>query len=211
MKNKAFNWSAFSRIPVIGIIRNLSLAQVRAVLPLYVEAGLNTVEISLATPDALKLIEAASQEFGDRLNIGAGTVCNEEELTDSLHAGSQFIVSPITDVGLIRSCAEKDIPIFPGAFTPTEIYRAWHAGATMVKVFPASLGAQYIKDIKAPFPNIKLLPTGGVGLENLADFRAAGADGFGIASQLFNKQAIESEDHNRLSLVFKQFADFFTG
>lgn len=207
--DKAFNWSAFTRVPIVGIIRNLSLAQVRAVLPLYIEAGLNTVEISLATPGAVELIGAASREFGNHLNIGAGTVCNEEELAGSLHAGSQFIVSPITDIQLIRSCAEQGIPVFPGAFTPTEIYRAWQAGATMVKVFPASLGAQYIKDIKAPFPGIKLLPTGGVGLDNLADFRAAGADGFGIASQLFDKQAIAANDQAALLAHFRQYARLF--
>ena len=207
--NKAFNWSAFTQIPIVGIVRNLSLDQVRAVLPLYIEAGLNTVEISLATPKALDMIKDACREFGDRLNIGAGTVCTEEELVSSLDAGSQFIVSPITDTHLIQSCVEQGIPTFPGAFTPTEIYHAWQAGATMVKVFPASLGAQYIKDIKAPFPDIKLLPTGGVGLDNLAEYKTAGADGFGIASQLFDKKAIAADDQAALLTHFRQYAQFF--
>ncbi len=209
MDNKAFNWPRFNQVPIVGIIRNLSLAQVRMVLPLYVEAGLNTVEISLTTPDALHIIEEASTRFGAQLNIGAGTVCDMDELQRSLDAGSTFIVSPITDAQLIKSCADRGIPVFPGAFTPTEIYQAWKAGATMVKIFPASLGAQYIKDIKAPFPDIKLLPTGGVGLDNLADFVAAGAEGFGIASQLFDKQAIAANDQKALLNHFMQYARFF--
>lgn len=209
MDNKAFKWPRFNQVPIVGIIRNLSLAQVRMVLPLYVEAGLNTVEISLTTPDALHIIEEASTRFGAQLNIGAGTVCDMDELQRSLDAGSTFIVSPITDAQLIKSCADRGIPVFPGAFTPTEIYQAWKAGATMVKIFPASLGAQYIKDIKAPFPDIKLLPTGGVGLDNLADFVAAGAEGFGIASQLFDKQAIAANDQKALLNHFMQYARFF--
>lgn len=209
MDNKAFNWPRFNQVPIVGIIRNLSLAQVRMVLPLYVEAGLNTVEISLTTPDALHIIEEASIRFGAQLNIGAGTVCDMDELQRSLDAGSTFIVSPITDTQLIKSCADRGTPVFPGAFTPTEIYQAWKAGATMVKIFPASLGAQYIKDIKAPFPDIKLLPTGGVGLDNLADFVAAGAEGFGIASQLFDKQAIAANDQQALLSHFTQYARFF--
>ncbi|WP_257657980.1 bifunctional 4-hydroxy-2-oxoglutarate aldolase/2-dehydro-3-deoxy-phosphogluconate aldolase [Parapedobacter lycopersici] len=209
MDNKAFNWPRFNQVPIVGIIRNLSLAQVRMVLPLYVEAGLNTVEISLTTPDALHIIEEANTRFGAQLNIGAGTVCDMDELQRSLDAGSTFIVSPITDAQLIKSCADRGIPVFPGAFTPTEIYQAWKAGATMVKIFPASLGAQYIKDIKAPFPDIKLLPTGGVGLDNLADFVAAGAEGFGIASQLFDKQAIAANDQKALLNHFMQYARFF--
>lgn len=209
MNNEAFNWPAFGQIPIVGIIRNLSIAQVEMVLPLYAEAGLNTVEISLTTPYALRIIEAARNQFGHQLNIGAGTVCTDEELVSSLNAGAQFIVSPITAPSLIKSCAERDVPVFPGAFTPTEIYQAWKAGATMVKVFPASLGAQYVKDIKAPFPAIKLLPTGGVGLDNLAEFIAAGADGFGIASQLFDKKAIAAADQRALLEHFTAYSRFF--
>lgn len=211
MANKTFNWSAFEQVPVVGIIRNLTLEQVNFALPLYIRAGLNTVEISLTTPGALEMISEVRRQFDGQLNIGAGTVCDENELTQSIDAGSQFIVSPITDPQLIKSCKDRDIPVFPGAFTPTEIYLAWQAGATMVKVFPSSLGPQYIKDIKAPFPVIKLLPTGGVGLENLSAFKAAGADGFGIASQLFDKKQIGERNEEKLLAHFSRFADFFNG
>lgn len=210
MANKIFNWSAFEQVPIVGIIRNLTLEQVKFALPLYIEAGLNTVEISLTTPNALVIIKEACQQFGDHLNIGAGTVCDENELTESLEAGSQFIVSPITDPLLIKSCVDRDIPIFPGAFTPTEIYRAWKAGASMVKVFPASLGPQYVKDIKAPFPDIRLLPTGGVGLDNLSAFIAAGAEGFGIASQLFDKTHMEHKNGEALLTHFSHYARIFS-
>jgi len=209
MVNKTFDWSAFEQVPIVGIIRNLTLEQVIFALPMYIKAGLNTVEISLATPDALDIIKEVRRQFDGQLNIGAGTVCNESELTQSLDAGSQFIVSPIIDTLLIKSCADRNIPVFPGAFTPTEIYLAWKAGASMVKIFPSSLGPQYIKDIKAPFPDIKLLPTGGVGLDNLSAFIAAGADGFGIASQLFDKKYLEDRDEKTLLTHFSKFVRFF--
>src|SRR5690606_18081736 len=103
----------------------------------------------------------------------------------ALDAGAQFVVTPITDEEVISACVERDIPIFPGAYTPTEIYKAWSLGASMVKVFPASkLGPDYIKEVLAPLQQIHLMPTGGVGLENMEAFYKAGAKGFGIGSQL---------------------------
>ena len=208
MRKQVFNWSAFKQVPIVGIIRNISMEQVMEVLPLYLEAGLTTVEISLTTPHALSIIEAARTRF-EQLNIGAGTVCDANDLTDSLRAGAQFVVSPITDERLITTCREQEIPVFPGAFTPTEIYRAWKAGATMVKVFPSSLGPQYIKDIKAPLPNIKLLPTGGIGLDNLSTYIATGADGFGIASQLFDRKMMAGGNPAKLLEHFAAYTRFF--
>jgi 2-dehydro-3-deoxyphosphogluconate aldolase / (4S)-4-hydroxy-2-oxoglutarate aldolase len=129
------------------------------------------------------------------LNVGAGTVCNNDELNKAIDAGAQFIVSPLTDVAMIESCVAMETPIFPGAFTPTEIYRAWSAGARMVKLFPAGLlGPSYIKDVLAPLNQVEIMPTGGVSIENISDYRNAGVKAFGMGSLLFNKDLINRGD-----------------
>jgi 2-dehydro-3-deoxyphosphogluconate aldolase/(4S)-4-hydroxy-2-oxoglutarate aldolase len=144
--------------------------------------------------------------YAGKLNIGAGTVCTEQELESALNAGAQFIVTPIINEAVIRSCVAKGIPIFPGAFTPTEIYNAWSLGATMVKIFPNSvLGADYIKDVKAPLNKIKLVPTGGVSLDNILEYKKAGADGYGMASHLFDKKLIQEKNWDGLKAHFSEF------
>ena len=208
MSKSKFSWELFTKVPVIGIIRNLSMEDVVEILPLYVDAGLTTIEITMNTRQAEKMIEFASQNFSGVLNVGAGTVCTKSELKKAKQAGAQFIVTPIVLKKIIKRCVKKNIPVFPGAFTPGEINKAWSLGASMVKVFPAStLGADYIKNVKAPFDKVKLLPTGGVDLENIEHFMKAGADAFGIGSPLFNKNMINEKNWSGLKNHFKQFVE----
>jgi 2-dehydro-3-deoxyphosphogluconate aldolase/(4S)-4-hydroxy-2-oxoglutarate aldolase len=142
--------------------------------------------------------------------VGAGTVCTKKDLKHALKLGAQFIVTPVIDKGVIKSCVKAEIPVFPGAYTPTEIFKAWSLGASMVKVYPAtSLGPDYIKDVKAPLPQVKLMPTGGVSIDNLLPFKRAGADGFGIGSQLFDKQLIKAKDWLGLKAHFARFISTF--
>ncbi len=142
------------------------------------------------------------------LNTGAGTVCTKKDLATAIDAGAQFIVTPVTDKKIIKSCVKNKIPVFAGAFTPTEISQAWSMGASMVKVYPAKvLGAAYIKDVKAPLDQVKLLPTGGIGIDDIRPYRQAGADGFGIGSTLFNKKFIEEKNWNGLVEHFKEFVE----
>jgi 2-dehydro-3-deoxyphosphogluconate aldolase/(4S)-4-hydroxy-2-oxoglutarate aldolase len=210
MSSKGFSWEKFSKVPVVGIIRGLSFEDIRQILPVYVSSGLTTIEITMNTDSAKEIIRYAADHFSDQLNVGAGTVCNEKDLEEALSAGAQFIVTPIISEAVIRTCVQKDVPVFPGAFTPTEIYRAWELGASMVKVYPAtSLGAAYIKDVKAPLNQIKLLPTGGINKDNIVDFKKAGADGFGIGGQLFDKQSIAVKDWGALESHFKEFVKPF--
>jgi len=116
-----------------------------------------------------------------------------------INAGAQFIVSPITDISLIVACKELDVPVFPGAFSPTEIYNAWKAGARMVKLFPASqFGPKYVKEVLAPLDSIEIMPTGGVNLDNIASYKKNGAKAFGMGGLLFNKELILQEDWNGL-------------
>lgn len=208
-KNK-FSWDLFHKMPIVGIIRNVDAEDVKTILPICIETGLTTVEITMNTPGASNMIREAIEQHEGKLNIGAGTVCNKIDLEEALNAGSQFIVTPIIDKKVIKSCVKKGVPIFPGAYTPSEIYRAWSLGAPMIKIYPAtSLGPEYIKDVKAPLNNIKLLPTGGVSLQNLVDFKKAGADGFGIGSQLFDKSLIKNKKWDELKAHIQQFTSRF--
>jgi len=206
MNNQEFSWNEFSKVPIVGIIRNLSFEVIEKILPIYLSAGLTTIEITMNTTAAEEIIGFAADKYKGQLNVGAGTVCNTNDLDQALSAGSQFIVTPILDADVIRTCVSKNIPVFPGAYTPTEIYQAWKLGANMVKVYPATtLGPDYIKDVKAPLNKIKLMPTGGINLDNVQTFIKAGADGLGIGSQLFDKALIEQENWKGLELHFKQF------
>lgn len=205
MNNNKFSWESFSAVPIVGIIRNLSFDTIEKILPIYCSSGLTTLEITLNTPCANEIIKFARDKYAGLLNIGAGTVCDIQDLKVALDSGAQFIVTPILDEKLISECCNLDIPIFPGAFTPTEIYKAWKMGASMVKVYPAtSLGPEYIRDIKAPLNQIKLMPTGGVSLDNIDAFRKAGADAYGIGSQLFDKTLIHKQDWIGLENHFKK-------
>jgi 2-dehydro-3-deoxyphosphogluconate aldolase / (4S)-4-hydroxy-2-oxoglutarate aldolase len=207
MKKQPFSWALFEKAPIIGIVRNLTLEEVTHILPLYREAGLTTIEITMNTPDAHKIIQYAIENEQQGLNIGAGTVCDKDDLKTALKAGAQFIVTPILNKKVIKRSVKKDIPIFSGAFTPTEIYKADAWGASMVKIFPATtMGADYIKDLKAPMNHLKLLPTGGVNLENMAEFYKAGANGFGIGGQLFDKKMIQDKNWEGLKSHFVKYA-----
>ncbi len=201
----SFNWDVFHEIPIIGIMRNIPLEVVKSILPLYKQAGLSTLEITLNSPDAEESIRYAIANYPD-LNIGVGTVCSLSDLDDALAYGAQFIVTPIVSKKVIKACKSKGIPIFSGGLSPTEIYKAWKAGADMVKIFPATaLGPNFIKDIKGPFNHIKLLPTGGVSINNIKEFHDAGASGFGIGSPLFNKKYIEDKNWVSLKAHFEDF------
>ncbi|WP_221389912.1 bifunctional 4-hydroxy-2-oxoglutarate aldolase/2-dehydro-3-deoxy-phosphogluconate aldolase [Dyadobacter sp. NIV53] len=206
MSKSTFSWELFQKAPIVGIVRNVSLEDLRQILPVFREAGLTNIEITMNTPDAEEMIRYAVENEQSGLNIGAGTVCTKDDLSLALDAGAQFIVTPVINKKVIKSCVKKDIPIFPGAFTPTEIYNAWTLGASMVKIYPAtSLGPEYIKDLKAPMNQLKLLPTGGVSLDNMSGFLKAGANGLGIGGQLFDKKLIQDKNWEGLKVHFQQY------
>lgn len=210
MNNQEFSWKDFLRIPLVGIIRNLTFDEIAKILPVYQAAGLTTIEITMNTPFAEDIIRYTAEQYKGSLNVGAGTVCSLEDLNMALQAGAQFIVTPILNPEVVSSCVKSKIPVFPGAYTPTEIYQAWELGADMVKVYPATaLGPDYIRDVKAPLNKIKLMPTGGISLNNIEVFMKAGADGLGIGGQMFDKQLIKNEDWEGLLEHFKQYVKYF--
>lgn len=205
-----FNHSAFATFPVIGIVRGLDYEVLNPILPIYMDSGFSCIEITMNTKNATKQISELVKNYGHQLNIGAGTVCSEDDLSAALNAGANFIVTPMLEKKVIKTCVNNKIPVFPGAFTPTEIFEAWSLGATMVKVFPASsLGPEFIKAIKAPFPHIKLMPTGGIGANDLLNYKLNGADGFGIGSPLFPINLLEQGNLDELAIHFKKFKKAF--
>jgi 2-dehydro-3-deoxyphosphogluconate aldolase/(4S)-4-hydroxy-2-oxoglutarate aldolase len=200
-------WKRFDQMPLVGICRNTGLEEMMQLLPVYRDAGLTTIEITMNTPGATAIIHEAVTAFGTELNIGAGTVCSMEDLEMAIAAGARFIVTPIVQEEIIASCRERGIPVFAGAFTPTEIFHAWNTGADVVKIFPAStITPAFIRDLKGPFPQIRVLPTGGVSLENCSDFIKAGAVGVGIGGQLIDKHLLQTKNWKALSEHFRAFA-----
>ncbi|AUD04317.1 bifunctional 4-hydroxy-2-oxoglutarate aldolase/2-dehydro-3-deoxy-phosphogluconate aldolase [Spirosoma pollinicola] len=208
MSRQPFSWELFYKAPVVGIIRGLQPDDINQILPVYREAGLTTIEITMNTAGAEAIIQQAIDHHSEGLNIGAGTVCTLDDLDKALAAGAQFIVTPVISKKVIKACVKHGVPIFPGAFTPSEIYKAWSLGASMVKVYPAtSLGPEYIKDVKAPLNQLKLMPTGGISLDNMAAYFKAGADGLGIGSHLFDKKLINEKNWAGLTNHLRDFVE----
>ena len=200
--NSGFSWELFDEAPVVGIVRGIPLEKVLKIAEVYVESGFTTIEITMNTAGATEIITVLRNRY-PQLNVGAGTVCSLLDLTKAVNAGAQFIVTPIIDAEVIIKSVELNIPIFPGAYTPTEIYNAWKLGASAVKIFPATqLGNQYIKDIAAPLNKIKLLPTGGVSVANINSFFQSGAIGVGMGSSLFDKKMVDEENFEGLKKHF---------
>lgn len=196
----------FRRMPIVGVVRHLPPSQWPNLLQAYLRSGLTTIEVTMNTLGAPDMIRWAVEHFGDRLNIGAGTVCTMEEFQHATDAGAGFIVTPILTRNVIIESVRMGLPVFPGAFTPTEIHEAWMLGASMVKVFPsAQLGPAYIKAVKAPFPDMRLMPTGGIGIDDVASYRRAGADALGIGSPLFPAGLILRGDWDALEEHFITF------
>ncbi|MEM1120167.1 MAG: bifunctional 4-hydroxy-2-oxoglutarate aldolase/2-dehydro-3-deoxy-phosphogluconate aldolase [Bacteroidota bacterium] len=190
-----FSDDLFKQLPIVGILRGYDKWTTLKIVTIYEQVGFRNIEITMNTPDVLSIIWSIVEQFAGRLNIGVGTVLTKTQVDTVLSVGGQFIVSPIMDEGLISYCKTKALPIFPGAYSPTEIFQAWMAGAKMVKVFPArNLGPSYIKDILAPLNDLALMPTGGVNEDNLPEYVDAGAQAFGMGGLLFDKQLIERQD-----------------
>lgn len=201
--NSLFSWKEFDKNPIVGILRGYTTKSVEEIIKYFFVSGFYTVEVTMNSPKVLDTIIMLRNCYPE-LNVGAGTVCSVRDLNLALDAGAQFIVTPILEEEIIKTCVALGIPIFPGAYTPTEIYKAWELGADMVKVFPATqLGPGFIKDLKGPLNNIKLLPTGGVSKQNISSFFKAGSSGVGMGSSLFDKKMIEEKDFISLENHFK--------
>jgi 2-dehydro-3-deoxyphosphogluconate aldolase/(4S)-4-hydroxy-2-oxoglutarate aldolase len=176
---------ALAACPVIAIIRAEESRHLRAVVETLFDGGVRAVELTLTTPNALDTIAAASGEE-DRLLVGAGTVLTAEDARAAVEAGARYLITPAVLPEVIEEGARLGVPVLPGAATPTEILQAWRLGAALVKVFPAGPlgGPAYLRAVRAPLPDVPLVPTGGVGIEEVPAYLHAGAHAVGMGAPL---------------------------
>jgi 2-dehydro-3-deoxyphosphogluconate aldolase/(4S)-4-hydroxy-2-oxoglutarate aldolase len=178
---------------IVAVIRLKDPATLRAVVDAMAEGGVRALEVTMTVPRAVELIRELAPALPDGFLLGAGTVTDPATARAVIDAGASFVVGPVFRPDVIAACHERDVPVMPGCFSPTEILAAYDAGADIVKVFPATmLGPQFIKDVRAPLPQVKLMPTGGVTLDNAGDWIRAGAVAVGVGSALLDAKAIES-------------------
>ncbi|MCA9129255.1 MAG: bifunctional 4-hydroxy-2-oxoglutarate aldolase/2-dehydro-3-deoxy-phosphogluconate aldolase [Planctomycetales bacterium] len=196
---------------LVAIVRLDDLSHALPLSEALFNGGITVQEFTLTNPHALEVISACRDQLtyfqSGNAVIGAGSVRCTDDARRAIGAGAQFIVTPILDLHVIEHCVSSNIPIMCGALTPTEIATAWSAGASAVKVFPVrGLGPDYVRDVLAPMPELALMPTGGVGLENLADYLAAGACAVGVGGKLIDSQAVAAQDWSTVSHVAEQYA-----
>ena len=197
---------AIGQTGLIAILRGIGSASICAVVETLKNAGVQLVEVTLDTPDALISIGKLSKQFGASLYIGAGTVLDRETAQAAIAAGARFVLAPTLSPAVIESCRERDVLPIPGVFTPGEIHQAQQAGADIVKIFPAGiLGTPYIREIRRMFSGLAILAVGGIDLTNATDFIRSGAAGLGIGSQL---AAPEMADPNNRRLLNARAADY---
>lgn len=185
---------------IIAVIRLSEDKKIDYIISALSEGGVKALEITMTTPNAIDIIKNISKKNKGDFLIGVGSVLDPETANTAIHSGAQFIVSPILNVDIIKMGHRYDKVVIPGAFTPTEIINAWESGGDIVKIFPATvLGPKYFKDIHGPMPQVKLSPTGGVNINNAADFIKAGAVCLGVGSALIDKKLVENSDWEELS------------
>ena len=195
MEKLDFSLNRFQEVPVLGIIRGGSQDSIQGVLNSCVSAGLNFVELTLNTENALSLIELASKQFSDELCVGAGTVLSLIDLKNAENAGAKFFVSPTLNVDIATYCSKKGLAYFPGALTPTEIEKAWNSGATMIKVFPASqMGPNYFNTIRGPFDELQLMAVGGINVTNAVEYLRSGASAIAIGGSIFTISRMKNRE-----------------
>lgn len=196
-------------VGLIPVIRAESAALARRAVAAVCAGGISIVEITMTVPGAIDVIKTLAEESSERILIGAGTVLDAKTARECVQAGAQFIVSPTLDFKTIECCKEMSIAMMAGALTPTEIYAAWSGGADMVKVFPAGAvgGPSYLKSIKGPLPQIKLVPTGGVSLKTAAAFIEAGAEALGVGTDLIDMKVLRDGEDSIISDRARQYMD----
>ena len=191
---------------VVAVVRAKGSEQLIDVAKALADGGVDCIEITMTTPNALAVIEAVRRQLGQAVLTGVGSVLDAETARAAILAGAEFVVSPVLNVGIIEMAHRYGLPCVPGAFTPTEILAATTAGADLVKVFPAGqLGPGFFKDILGPMPHLKLTPTGGVDLKTAGEFIKAGARTLGVGSALVSAQAVANRDFAALTATARQF------
>jgi 2-dehydro-3-deoxyphosphogluconate aldolase/(4S)-4-hydroxy-2-oxoglutarate aldolase len=191
---------------IVAVVRSPDSQQLVEVARALADGGVSVVEITMSVPNALDVLRQVRQALGNRLLLGAGTILDAETARAVLLAGAEYIVAPTLNLDVIKLCKRYGKIVMPGAFTPTEILTAWEAGADIVKVFPAEVvGPAYFKAVRAPLPQVRMMPTGGVNLETAADFLKAGACALGIGGQLVDPRAVAARDFDQIRALARQY------
>ena len=198
---------------LIAIVRGAGIDKALRVADALQKGGVNLIEFTFdqkspaSFPDNGRMIEAVAREFAGRMLVGAGTVTSPQLVDIAADAGAGYIISPNTNERVIARTLERGLVSIPGALTPSEILTAHEAGADFVKLFPvASMGVNYVREVKAPLSHVKFLAVGGISLENAADFMALGISGVGVAAKLVNKQWVEDGEYDRITAAAQRFA-----
>jgi 2-dehydro-3-deoxyphosphogluconate aldolase/(4S)-4-hydroxy-2-oxoglutarate aldolase len=196
-------------VGVVPVVRASSAEEALQAVEAIKAGGVPILEITMTVPRAQSVIERVADRYGDEVVVGAGTVLDAETALACIRAGAQFVVSPALNLETIACCRRYGVAVMPGALTPTEIVQAWTAGADFVKVFPAGAlgGASYIKSLKAPLPQIELVPTGGVSLKTGSDFIKAGASALGVGADLVDIKALREGQANLITERARQFVE----
>lgn len=196
-------------IGLVPVVRAASAEEAIAIAEAIRAGGVPVLEITMTVPGAIKAIERVVDRYGKDVLVGAGTVLDPETARACILAGAEFVVTPSLKVSTIEVCKRYSKVIIPGALTPTEVVTAWEAGSDFVKVFPCDNvgGARYIKALKGPFPQIDLIPTGGVNLNTAAEFIAAGSAALAVGSELVDKAAVAAKDLAKVTENARKFLD----
>ncbi len=191
---------------VIAVIRADNSDQLLDAAAALIEGGVSAIEVTMTTPNAIEVIRATAKRFGDNVLLGVGTVLDSATAIRAMEAGAEYVVTPVVRLGVIATCLQREKPIFSGAYTPTEAWTAWEAGSDFIKIFPAGgLGASYIKSVRVPLPQLKMVPSGGVTAENCGEFIQAGCVAISAGSSLVSKTFLQNRDWKGL----KQKAETF--
>jgi 2-dehydro-3-deoxyphosphogluconate aldolase / (4S)-4-hydroxy-2-oxoglutarate aldolase len=188
------------KLGAVAIIRMGDSEKLLRICEAIHKGGVSAIEITMTTPNALSIIDKLSKTMGDEIIVGVGTVLDSLTAIDAINAGAQFVVSPFFKSTIVESVKKLNVPVMPGAFTPTEIQTAYEQGADIVKVFPADVvGMAFFKALKGPMPYLKLMPTGGVTLTNAGEWLKAGAYAVGVGTALLEKKAIDENNFKKLT------------
>jgi 2-dehydro-3-deoxyphosphogluconate aldolase/(4S)-4-hydroxy-2-oxoglutarate aldolase len=195
-------------VGLVPVLRAESEEQALGIASAIADGGVNVLEITMTVPGAIRVMARLTKERPDIL-IGAGTVLDPETARICMLEGAQFVVSPALNLKTIEMCHRYSIPVLPGALTPTEVVTAWQAGADVIKVFPASAlgGAKYLKSLKAPLPQVEMIPTGGVSLATAKEFLEAGSFALGVGADLVDTKAMAEGKPEKITESAKKYLE----
>jgi 2-dehydro-3-deoxyphosphogluconate aldolase / (4S)-4-hydroxy-2-oxoglutarate aldolase len=196
-------------VGLLPVLRASSVAEALALVDAMYAGGVNVMEVTMTVPGAIDVLKELKKKYGSNILLGSGTVTTAAQAQATIEAGAEFVISPSLHLDVIAKTKALGKVSIPGSLTPTEVITAWNAGADYVKIFPCSAmgGAPYLKSLKAPFPFLNLIPTGGVTLQTAPDFIKAGAKALGVGADLVNAQAIKEGKADTVTATAKAYLD----